>query len=308
MRRARIAATLLVLLALAYAGARVPGSSALLDNFSNFPFHFAVAFLAAGAMLAASGRRLWALAAVVLAIFPAVQVVPWYFAPAAQPDRPTGPFVKLLVSNVHFANDRFDRLERLIAEEDPDVVALVEVSERWLRGLAGVSARYPYRYEAPDDRYVGLALYSRLPLTGTRTVHFGGSTPAIVTTLGTPSGGVALVLAHPTPPLNVSVLQRRNEHVRALAEFVRDSARPAVVAGDLNLTMWNRGYRPLETIAGLRNARAGHGVGPTWPSLGRLGIPLDHILATDGLRLRRFRVLPPIGSDHRPIAAEFALR
>jgi endonuclease/exonuclease/phosphatase (EEP) superfamily protein YafD len=115
------------------------------------------------------------------------------------------------------------------------------------------------------------------------------------------------VVAHPTPPLDAATVRRRNEHIRALAEFVRDAGRPAVVAGDLNMTMWNRGYSPLEKTAGLHNARAGEGVGPTWPSLWHFGVPLDHILATDRVRLRNFRVLPSIGSDHRPIVGEFAL-
>ena len=89
---------------------------------------------------------------------------------------------------------------------------------------------------------------------------------------------------------------------------MRDTGRPTVVAGDLNSTMWNAGYRPLREIARLHNARAGHGIGPTWPAISTLGVPIDHILATPDVGLRGFRVLRSVGSDHRPIAAEFALR
>ena len=72
--------------------------------------------------------------------------------------------------------------------------------------------------------------------------------------------------------------------------------------------MWNDGYRPLAETGGLQNARDGHGVGPTWPSILPIGVPIDHILATRDVALREFRVLHGVGSDHLPISAEFSLR
>ncbi|MGH8244286.1 MAG: hypothetical protein ACRETY_13180, partial [Steroidobacteraceae bacterium] len=45
----RLLQGLALLLGLAYAGARFPAGIALLDNLSNFPAHFAVAFLACAA-------------------------------------------------------------------------------------------------------------------------------------------------------------------------------------------------------------------------------------------------------------------
>jgi endonuclease/exonuclease/phosphatase (EEP) superfamily protein YafD len=197
----------------------------------------------------------------------------------------------------------------LVSEENPDVVGLVEVSEHWLHKLERLRERYPYHFEVPDQRHVGLALYSRLPLAGARTIRIGdGSTPAIAATLTTPAGKVEILLVHPASPLDAAAIRRRNAQIRALAQHVRDTGRPTVLAGDLNITMWNSGYRPLVEVAELRNARAGHGIGPTWPAIGRLGVPIDHILATPDVHLRAFRLLRPIGSDHRPIVAEFALR
>ena len=81
-----------------------------------------------------------------------------------------------------------------------------------------------------------------------------------------------------------------------------------MIAGDFNLTMWNAGYRPLTDVAELHNARKGHGVGPTWPSIWRLGVPIDHILGTQAVQFRNFRVLGAVGSDHLPVLAEFSRR
>ena len=40
---------------------------------------------------------------------------------------------------------------------------------------------------------------------------------------------------------------------------------PTVLIGDLNVTMWANHYKRLERASGLKNARHGFGVQPTWP-------------------------------------------
>jgi endonuclease/exonuclease/phosphatase (EEP) superfamily protein YafD len=298
-----------VLLGIAFIGARFPGSFTVLDNLSNFPVHFGIAFLACAALLAWCGRRVFAVGAAAAAILAFAPVLPWYLGEEAATTGASTPHLEILVANVYYSNREFDRIKQLVLEEDPDVVGLVEVSERWLRKLKVLREHYPHHFEVPDEHHVGLALYSRLPFAGARAIRIGDdSSPAIAATLATPAGEVEILLVHPASPVDSAAIRRRNAQIRALAQHVHDSGRPTLLAGDLNVTMWNPGYRPLEEIARLHNARAGHGIGPTWPAIGRLGVPIDHILATPDVSLRDFRLLKSIGSDHRPIAAEFALR
>ncbi len=267
-----------------------------------------MAFLACAAALALRGRRMAAVAVAAAALLPIAQVLPWYSDPRPAASAEAGPGVKLLVSNVYYKNRRYGDLRRLVATEDPDVVGLIEVNSHWLRHLGELRARYPYYYELPDERYVGLGLYSKLPLADARTLRLPNSgLPAIAATLGAPGGDVEIILVHLPSPTDAALVRRRNQQIADLARHVRGLGRPTVVAGDFNLTMWNRGYRPLEDTARLVNARTGHGAGPSWPALWRLGVPIDHILATGGVQLANFRVLPAVGSDHYPIAAEFAL-
>ena len=182
------------------------------------------------------------------------------------------------------------------------------MNARWLRKLEPLRARYPYHYEVPDELYVGLALYSRLPLEDARELRLPGEgrRPPIAATLKAPGGDVEIVLAHPMSPVGAEYIRQRNAQIAALAKHAATARTPLVLAGDLNLTMWNDAYRPLVDVAGLHNARKGHGIGPTWPALGPIGVPIDHILATPDVRLRNFRVLPGIGSDHYPVTAEFS--
>ncbi len=297
------------LLGLAYAGARLPGPFTALDNLSNFPVHFAVALLACAMALALRGRRLLALAAACAALLPIAQVAPWYFGREGPAAAGSDADVRLLVSNVYYNNRKYGRIWRLVKQEDPDVVGLVEIDLDWQHSLGKLRERYPHFYELPDEQYVGLGLYSKLPLVNARTLRLPASgLPAIAATLATPGGDVEFILVHLPSPTDAALVRRRDQQAAKLARHVRALGKPTVVAGDFNMTMWNDGYRPLPEVGGLANARAGYGIGPTWPAVWPLGVPIDHILATDDIRLEDFRVLPSVGSDHLPIAAKFSVR
>jgi endonuclease/exonuclease/phosphatase (EEP) superfamily protein YafD len=297
-----------IVLGFTYAGASIAGRLAIFDNLSNFPVHFAAGFLAFAVLFAALKSRSWALACCGAAALAFAPVVPWYFGPDAAPGDATRQFAKILVSNVYVANSEHELLRQRIAEENPDLVGLVEVNSTWISKLEPLRAGYPYHFEVPDERFIGLALYSRLPLSNPRALDLGPpSTPAIAATVKTQEGELELILAHPVPPMNAEFIRQRNEQILSISRYVGTSGKPIVLAGDLNITMWNDGYRPLVDAGGLHNAREGHGVGPTWPSIWRLGVPIDHILATPDVVLRNFRVLGRVGSDHFPISAEFGI-
>jgi endonuclease/exonuclease/phosphatase (EEP) superfamily protein YafD len=299
----------LALLSISFISAQFGDLHFLLDNLSNFPVHFAAGFLACATMLAKSGDRRLALVATTGLAIALVPVVPWYFAGTTQVSQPGAISVKFFVSNVYFRNHRYGKLLRLIDREQPDVVGLVEVNSGWIRKFARLRALYPYHFEIPDEAAIGLALYSKLPLTHARMLRGGDAgTPAIAATMATADGEIEIILAHPLSPIDTEHVRRRNAQLHALGDYVGGLDRPVVVAGDLNATMWNRNYREFAERGGLHNARAGHGVGPTWPSVWPLGVPIDHILATESVRFRNFRVLEGIGSDHLPVSAEFSLR
>jgi endonuclease/exonuclease/phosphatase (EEP) superfamily protein YafD len=270
--------------------------------------HFAFAFLACALLFARLRRVAWMAAAAAAAAVALAPVVPWYFGRDDAPDQAARPYLTLLVSNVYYRNHQKRRLLDLVAAESPDIVGLIEVNSRWQRRLKALRELYPYHYEAPDEHFVGLALYSRVPLVNARVLALPGelSTPAIAASLATPGGDVEIVLAHPMSPVSAEIIQRRNQQIRALAEYARAARGPIVMAGDFNLTMWNTGYRPLVDVAGLHNARQGYGVGPTWPDIWKLGVPIDQVLGTPGVHFRNFRVLGAVGSDHLPVFTEFS--
>ena len=70
-------------------------------------------------------------------------------------------------------------------------------------------------------------------------------------------------------------------------------------------TRWTPRFKHLLRATGLRDTAAGFGWQPTWPTfLPRLGITIDHCLASSALGVRALKTGPDIGSDHYPLIVE----
>ena len=81
-----------------------------------------------------------------------------------------------------------------------------------------------------------------------------------------------------------------------------------IVVGDLNTSPWSPHFRDLLTATGLRNAAAGHGWIPTWPTwFWPALIPIDHVLVRGPLGVEDLERGPDVGSDHYPLIAGLRL-
>ncbi len=214
--------------------------------------------------------------------------------------------VRLLVLNVHRSGDDIGSVAALIAAERPDVVALVEPDQRWLDGLAPVLATVgPCVQVARDDNF-GMALCGRGTVDGAVRM-LATERPAIEATIGLADTTLRVVVAHPMPPIMAALMEEQHVELAQLAGLVRAAPAdvPTILVGDLNATPWSRPFVGLLAATGLRDSRAGFGVGASFPSgLGMLGMPIDHVLVPPGVGVVSRRVGPSVGSDHRPVIAE----
>jgi len=303
----------LIGLVVAIIAGRLSGFERMLDLAAHFQVQYLGGSLIGLVLCLVLRRWRWAMLAAVCAAVTAWQVVPWYLPSEggrAVGSNPSSSTLRILLANVRTSNDRYQDVVAMIDQAEPDVVVLQEVDERWLLGVKPIEADLPHIISAPRADNFGIAVFSRRPLENAHIVYLGPTELESIT-VEVKVGGerVTLVATHPVPPVTRRLTRLRNEQLDAVAGAVAATPGPILVVGDLNVTMWSMTYRKLIDITGLRNARRGFGILPSWsmnkPFFAR--IPIDHCLHSADLGIASCRLGEPIGSDHRPLIVDVVL-
>ena len=233
-------------------------------------------------------------------------VIPWYVADSA-PGGDTQ--LKVLCANILSSNTEHQRLFDLLEAEAPDIVLLQEVSPQWLEALDRLRRTYPYSYAEAREGNFGIALFSRVPLMSVSHVDSPPlGYPTIIATMDVKGAALHLAGTHPMIPLGEKLYSARNEQLASIVKLLADRDGSQVLVGDLNTSMWDIHYRSLEEKTGLRNARTGFGIVPTWPTYMPFAmIPIDHVLISDDVGVVEMRSGPRIGSDHLPLIVTITL-
>lgn len=226
---------------------------------------------------------------------------------AATPAPVDGIPVRLLVLNVHTSSSSYAAVQTLIDEERPDVVALVEVDQRWLDALAPSLRDYVGRLEEPREDNFGVALYTRHTLVGS-SLRLGSSLPTVVAETRFGNAALGIVVVHTLPPISADALDAQRAHLDAVASHARSLATPLVVVGDLNATPWSRPFQQLVARSALCDSRAGFGVQASFPAASALlRIPIDHVLTSCSIGVTDRRVTRDVGSDHLPVVVDLVI-
>lgn len=306
---------LLTLAALAVIGASLLPLGArawwVLDLAAHFRVQYAAAALVLLVPFALRRRYAWcaALAAsAALSLLPVLPYLPLGTQPAVAST--SGRPVEVLTANVLFRNHSADRLLKIVREQSPDVVVLVEYTDEWAGAVDELRHAYPHRFERPARRADGIALFSRYPLDDVTPLALGRSlaVAAVVHPPGEPK--FTLVGVHLRSPTTGWRSGQRNWQFGQLAERLAEVEGPVVVTGDFNITPYSPYFTDWLAQTGLSDARARHrSLVATWPApLSFLGIPIDHFVVSEDIEVVAQRRLPAFGSDHYPILAELAVR
>ena len=261
------------------------------------------------------------LAAAVVAIGPlAGFCIPW----AGLLSRDT-PILRILTCNVKGRSHRNERLETLIRQSNPDIVALqgcwdvvdMRWPDRWhvLRcGELLVASRFPVRE-------VMVTTHSRTGFRQPRENLLScivslpeGDLPLATVHLQSPHFGISRVLDRQvgirpsrSDLIAAETAARWEESEEVVSQLAVDG-RPDIVVGDLNLPTESPIYRTYWSTWSDAFSRAGLGFGGTeWPkgTAGiRFGIRIDHVLTSSHWRPKRCWVGPDVGSDHLPVLAD----
>lgn len=222
-------------------------------------------------------------------------------------------YFTLLICNVLQHNKKKEALRHLIADQDPDLILLVETDERWRQELTNITDAYPYKIEQPQNDTYGMLLYSRFRLEkGEVRFLVNDSYPSFKCLVHLNAKQRFWFYGmHPPPP---SPTERaystpRDTELMILAEEIgKNKDQVSLVAGDLNDVAWSYTTAKFLEISGLRDPRKGRGVYSTFHArYFFMRWPLDHVFCSKQFRLRKLKKLPSIGSDHFPVLVKLHL-
>lgn len=109
--------------------------------------------------------------------------------------------LRIMSANVLQANTNAGRLLTLVDQTNPDVLALVEVNDRWIDDLAELEAKFSHHLLRPLRNNFGIALYSKHELkTSEVRCMVSEEIPSIDATIALPSRNeVRLFVNHSNP-------------------------------------------------------------------------------------------------------------
>ncbi len=214
---------------------------------------------------------------------------------------------RLLHMNLRFDNKTPERVFSLIAELQPDVVTLNEVSDSWLGHLEQLSASYPYQRVCKRNSVIGgVAVMARRRFAATgHCLHDGAMAIQPVDFDGVAITFVALHLHWPWP-------FQQSAQIGSMAHDLRElPGGQTLITGDLNAAPWSAASG---TVASLSKTRILRGIGATWrfkllPAWFPYdaGLPIDQVLAGSDIRASARRIDRALGSDHLPLMVNFKL-
>ena len=289
----------------ALAAGRLAGEWIELDVLNHFIPQIAVLILACLLGLFAARAKLATAVGILLVGLIGIGLWPHYGKrqdPAATAAGAGERILRIMSFNTRFESDDWRAVADEVLRNDPDIVVLLEVGRSKLPLIEALKAVYPHHADCLSEDYCQNVIFSKFAFAASET-RSGWSGPNLVqVTYGPELGGLTLIGTHTQrPPLSA----RQLEQMRVLGDELAASGGDQIVVGDFNATPHSLMLQTLIERGGLQLAS---GVA-TWPAtLGLPQIAIDHVMASQGLRIvGPARIGSPAGSDHYPIIAEIAV-
>ncbi|NER81947.1 MAG: endonuclease/exonuclease/phosphatase family protein [Leptolyngbya sp. SIO1D8] len=289
-----------------------------LEVFSHFQLQYLILSLFSLIILALTRYTRLFLVGLICTTLLATQIVTWYWPPKFLMSGDRGNF-RILIANVNTRNKQYAEVLAFTRQEDPDLALFMEVDEAWITQLNDLSQDLPYFSGEGRSSNFGIALYSRYAFEEMQLKVFGDDrTPSLVGELKINNQPLFLVGTHPLPPARSHFFHSRNRQLDLIGQHLQTTQKPQLLIGDLNISMWSPYYKRLMRQTGLKNARKGFGLLPSWPTQGTypqmptwmpllFSIPIDHCLLSSGIEVVDVYVGPKLGSDHHPLVVDLRL-
>ena len=254
-------------------------------------------------------KKLWLVVSIFCILVNLAEIVPWYFPQPAIAAEISAQKLRIFQSNVLTGNRHYADVISLVREEKPDIAVFVEVTRStWAKELAVLKDLLPYSFGNQESEQFGMVIYSKFSLENTELKIFSLGRKVVSTDIRVQGKIISILAVHPSVPTRQKSFIDRNKQLAAIGEYAAQIKNPVVVVGDFNVTMWSPFYKSMVKTGGLRNARSGFGILPTWPTnKPLLYIPIDHCLVSKDIQVLNIRTGRKIGSDHLPLITDLAI-
>lgn len=273
-----------------------------LDITSNFKIQYFILGLFLCIFFTLTQQRIWLIVNLCCVLINLIDIVPWYIP---QGNVASGQPLRLLSLNVLASNQQYDQVIALVDQEKPAIAAFLEANVIWSEKLQVLAESFPYHISA---KTLEMELYSNIPLENYSIQRYGQNRGNLLADLTIEGKTVSLIISHTMQPLmfDKDGFKWRNQHLEVgIGRYVEHLKTPVILMGDLNITMWSPYYKKAIHYSGLRNARAGFGLLPTFPA-GTPGfsIPIDHCLVSPDISVLNIKTGNYVGSDHLPLITD----
>ena len=278
-----------------------------LDVLANFRAQFVVVLAILGAVIVLSRWRKTGAAILAVALINLVFVAPLYVGSPGESD-PAAPAIRVMSFNLLSSNESYNEVIEFIESEDPDLVFLYEASRPWEVALESSALDYEMIRGRSEELIFGTLVLARGPVEVV-SYGFAEAQPRSLSLVYEPEGWpgtVELLSTHPLAPTTEVRAGLRDAQLEFAANWAGDQLGAFVVVGDLNATPWSWPFQGLVADGRLRNSQIGFGIQPSFSASSNvlLRVPIDHLLHSEGLRVRDRRLGPSLGSDHFPLIVD----
>lgn len=241
----------------------------------------------------------------------------WLSSFEARPPETDAQVIKVMTHNIFGLNYDMDRVAKVIAEENPDIVALQEYFPEQAGLDALLKPNYPYRVVCRGGKRANIGLYSKLPFD--REMRdadcpdnaYGTQRTAHIIVGFTLSDGThfSLMTTHMDWPFPI---ERQRAEYLSTERAVKAVQGPLLLVGDFNSTPWSYVMKAFEAESGLKRETRNlitypelftvpGGLIHTWPFLA-----LDQVFER-GVAVHELHRGPETGSDHLPVIFSFSV-
>ncbi|MEO1491561.1 MAG: endonuclease/exonuclease/phosphatase family protein [Pseudomonadota bacterium] len=212
-------------------------------------------------------------------------------------ETPSGETARVLQLNLRWTNTDFDALKQMVAEEQPDVIALQEISMHNAGALDVLRDDYPSQIVCQSSLVMSVAILSKDAFLDPPKCKAHSGWVGARVLFG--DDEVTLISTHLHWPWPFG----QKHQVNLMLDDLASLDGPFVVAGDFNAAAWTQSVRRIAETTGTQPIG---GLRFTF-RVSELQLPLaiDHILVPGGAA--DIRKLGTAGSDHNASVADIAL-